>query len=136
MPVVQPEFLYFSASYIPTSSYIAAIPSLFTPGPCNQEKSAFFKPTYAAPSTPKHTPQLPIHVKTILSNLCLLKNVLAGFAYLPSHKATALQELRRGRRVNLELLTKKSFLAIFLLTIFDNMLKYPYVSQQANINRQ
>ena len=33
--------------------------------------------------------------------------------------------------------TKKSaFLVIFLLTIFDNMLKYLYVSQQANINRQ
>jgi len=88
-PVVQPEFLCFSASYIPIFSYIATIPSLSAPSPFNQEKSAFFKPTYAAPSTPKHTPQLPIPVKTILFNLCLLKNVLAGFAYLPSHKATA-----------------------------------------------
>jgi hypothetical protein len=34
-------------------------------------------------------------------------------------------------------MTKKSgFLVIFLLTIFDNMLKYAYVSQQANINCQ
>ena len=34
-------------------------------------------------------------------------------------------------------MTKKSaFLAIFLLTIFDSMLKYQYVCQQANINRQ
>jgi len=33
--------------------------------------------------------------------------------------------------------TKKSaFFVIFLLTIFDNMLKYLYVSQQTNINRQ
>jgi len=34
-------------------------------------------------------------------------------------------------------MTKKSpFLVIFLLTIFDNMLKWSYVCQQANINRQ
>ena len=31
---------------------------------------------------------------------------------------------------------KVPFLAIFLLTIFETMLKYAYVSQQANINRQ
>jgi hypothetical protein len=31
---------------------------------------------------------------------------------------------------------KKFFFVIFLLTIFENTLKYPYVSQQANINRQ
>jgi len=33
--------------------------------------------------------------------------------------------------------TKKSaFLFIFLLTLFVNILKYPYVCQQANTNRQ
>ena len=31
---------------------------------------------------------------------------------------------------------KMLFLVIFLLTSFDNILKYPYVSQQANISRQ
>ncbi len=31
---------------------------------------------------------------------------------------------------------KSAFLVIFLLTLFENTLKYPYVSQQANINRQ
>jgi len=31
---------------------------------------------------------------------------------------------------------KSAFLFIFLLTLFVNMLKYAYVSQQANINRQ
>jgi hypothetical protein len=31
---------------------------------------------------------------------------------------------------------KKLFLAIFLLTLFVITLKYPYVSQQANANRQ
>jgi len=31
---------------------------------------------------------------------------------------------------------KSAFLVIFLLTIFENTLKYQYVSQQANINRQ
>ncbi len=31
---------------------------------------------------------------------------------------------------------KNSFLAIFLLTMFETMLKYPYVCQKANINRQ
>jgi len=31
---------------------------------------------------------------------------------------------------------KSAFLAIFLLTIFENRLKYTYISQQANINRQ
>jgi len=31
---------------------------------------------------------------------------------------------------------KSAFLVIFLLTIFDNMLKYAYVSYQANIIRQ
>jgi len=59
--------------FIPTFSYISTIPSLSAPSPFNQEKSALFKPTYAAPSTLKHTPQLPILVKTILFNLCLLK---------------------------------------------------------------
>ena len=33
-------------------------------------------------------------------------------------------------------MTKKSaFLVIFLLTLFENTLKYPHVSQQANIGR-
>jgi len=31
---------------------------------------------------------------------------------------------------------KSAFLFIFLLTLFENTLKYHYVSQQANINRQ
>jgi len=31
---------------------------------------------------------------------------------------------------------KSAFLFIFLLTLFVKMLKYAYVSQQANINRQ
>jgi hypothetical protein len=31
---------------------------------------------------------------------------------------------------------KSAFLVIFLLTLFGNTLKYPYVCQQANINRQ
>ncbi len=31
---------------------------------------------------------------------------------------------------------KSAFLVIFLLTMFEYTLKYPYVSQQANINRQ
>jgi len=31
---------------------------------------------------------------------------------------------------------KSAFLAVFLLTLFENMLKYPHVCQQANINRQ
>jgi len=31
---------------------------------------------------------------------------------------------------------KSAFLVIFLLTLFVNTLKYTYVSQQANINRQ
>jgi len=31
---------------------------------------------------------------------------------------------------------KSAFLFIFLLTIFGSMLKYQYVSQRANINRQ
>ena len=31
---------------------------------------------------------------------------------------------------------KSAFLFIFLLTLFENTLKYPYVSQQANVNRQ
>jgi hypothetical protein len=34
------------------------------------------------------------------------------------------------------MLKKSSFLVIFLLTIFDNILKYLHVSQQANMNRQ
>jgi len=54
--------------FIPTFSYIATIPSLSAPGPFNQEKSAFFKPTYAASSTPKHIPQLPIPVKTNIAD--------------------------------------------------------------------
>ncbi len=34
-------------------------------------------------------------------------------------------------------MTKKgAFLAIFLLTLFETMLKYPYVCQKANINPQ
>ena len=31
---------------------------------------------------------------------------------------------------------KSAFLVIFSLTLFENTLKYPYVSQKANINRQ
>jgi len=31
---------------------------------------------------------------------------------------------------------KSAFLFIFLLTLFDNTLKCPYICQQANINRQ
>jgi hypothetical protein len=31
---------------------------------------------------------------------------------------------------------KSAFWVIFLLTLFVNTLKYPYVSQQDNINRQ
>ncbi len=31
---------------------------------------------------------------------------------------------------------KSAFLVIFLLTLYENTLKYAYVSQQANINRQ
>jgi len=31
---------------------------------------------------------------------------------------------------------KSAFLVIFLLTLFENTLKYQYISQQANINRQ
>jgi len=35
------------------------------------------------------------------------------------------------------MITKKSaFLVIFLLTLFEAMLKYTYVCQQVNINRQ
>jgi len=39
-------------------------------------------------------------------------------------------------RVNSWLIKKSAFLFIFLLTIFENTLKYTYISQQANINRQ
>jgi len=31
---------------------------------------------------------------------------------------------------------KSAFLFVFLLTLFESMLKYTYVCQQANINRQ
>ena len=31
---------------------------------------------------------------------------------------------------------KNAFLAVFLLTLFEYMLKYQYVCQQTNINRQ
>jgi len=31
---------------------------------------------------------------------------------------------------------KSAFYSFFLLTMFDNILKYTYISQQANINRQ
>jgi len=31
---------------------------------------------------------------------------------------------------------KSAFLAVFLLTLFENTLKYTYVSQQANVDRQ
>jgi hypothetical protein len=31
---------------------------------------------------------------------------------------------------------KSAFLFVFLLTLFENTLKYTHVSQQANINRQ
>jgi len=31
---------------------------------------------------------------------------------------------------------KSAFLVIFLLTFFGNILKYPHVCQQANVNRQ
>jgi len=34
------------------------------------------------------------------------------------------------------LILKSAFLVIFLLTLFENTLKYAYVSHQATINRQ
>ncbi len=34
------------------------------------------------------------------------------------------------------MIKKTSFLAVFLLTMFEIMLKYPHVCRKANINRQ
>jgi len=55
-------------------------------------------------------------------------------------KNSALLRVIIGDRVRISLRkreTKKNlFLAIFLLTLFVIKLKYPYVCQQANINRQ
>ena len=38
--------------------------------------------------------------------------------------------------LSLRMTKKSAFLVVFLLTLFEDMLKYPHVCQQANINRR
>jgi len=70
-----------------------------------------------------------------LSNITNSSDARIRYAELNSLFLNPFGNLERLRSV-LSVAKKSSFLAIFLLTLFVFTLKYPYVCQMANINRQ
>ena len=78
----------------------------------------------------KHTrPQ--IHTTSQTPNIHKFSNSILIPLYTTTKNA-----LKHGSNRQTQSNQKKCFFVIFLLTLFEYTLKYPYVCQQANANRQ
>jgi len=62
--------------------------------------------------------------------------IIFNFFAFSAVKIRFFAEFTLERSEGLSVTKKNAFLVIYLLTLFVYMLKYTYVSQQANINRQ